>query len=193
MNRQDVEKTITEYLKPIFGFALKRCKSIHDAEDLSQEITIRAFRALLIKDDVAKYIKNTNIEAGVGSVSTSTVGSNLVGFRQINTPILAGFEQITASNAFVSLDTKPFTCNTSTTKKCHIRLAETLVRMDVYNQVLSRFINQPMLFPIQSIISKDFSGEMPNSDKAPINMTMTNALNHCNSMFIVFKKIKKYG
>ena len=52
MNRQDVEKTITEYLKPIFGFALKRCKSIHDAEDLSQEITIKAFRALLVKDDV---------------------------------------------------------------------------------------------------------------------------------------------
>lgn len=53
MNRQDVEKTITEYLKPIFGFALKRCKSIHDAEDLAQEIVIKAFRALLIKDDVA--------------------------------------------------------------------------------------------------------------------------------------------
>ena len=53
MNRPDVEKTITEYLKPIFGFALKRCKSIHDAEDLSQEIAIRAFRALLIKDDIA--------------------------------------------------------------------------------------------------------------------------------------------
>lgn len=53
MNRQDVEKTITEYLKPIFGFALKRCKSIHDAEDLSQEIAIRAFRALLVKEDIA--------------------------------------------------------------------------------------------------------------------------------------------
>jgi RNA polymerase sigma factor (sigma-70 family) len=53
VNRQDVEKTIAEYLKPIFGFALKRCKSIHDAEDLSQEIAIRAFRALLVKDDVA--------------------------------------------------------------------------------------------------------------------------------------------
>ena len=53
MNRQDVEKTITEYLKPIFGFALKRCKSIHDAEDLAQEIVTRAFHALLIKDDVA--------------------------------------------------------------------------------------------------------------------------------------------
>ncbi len=52
MNRQEVEKTITEYLKPIFGFALKRCKSIHDAEDLSQEIAARAFRALIIKEDV---------------------------------------------------------------------------------------------------------------------------------------------
>ena len=59
MNRQVVEKTITEYLKPIFSFTLKRCKSIQDAEDLSQEIATRAFRALLAKDDIAdmdKYI-----------------------------------------------------------------------------------------------------------------------------------------
>lgn len=53
MNRQDVERIITEYMRPIFGFALKRCKSIHDAEDLSQEIAVRAFRALLVRDDVA--------------------------------------------------------------------------------------------------------------------------------------------
>ena len=53
MNRQDVEKIVTEYLKPIFGFALKRCKNIHDAEDLSQEIVTNAFRALLVKDDVS--------------------------------------------------------------------------------------------------------------------------------------------
>ena len=52
MNRQDVEKIITEYLKPIFGFALKRCKNTEDAEDLSQEIVIKAYRALLIKDDI---------------------------------------------------------------------------------------------------------------------------------------------
>lgn len=52
MNRRDAEKTITEYLKPIFGFALKRCRSIQDAEDLSQEIAARAFRALLAKDDI---------------------------------------------------------------------------------------------------------------------------------------------
>ena len=52
MRRQDVEKTVTEYLKPVFGFALKRCKNACDAEDLSQEIVLKAFRALLAKDDV---------------------------------------------------------------------------------------------------------------------------------------------
>lgn len=57
MNRQDAEKTITEYLKPVFGFTLKRCKSIHDAEDLSQEIILKAFRALLKKDDIASMDK----------------------------------------------------------------------------------------------------------------------------------------
>lgn len=59
MNRTNAEKIIIEYLKPIFGFALKHCRSIHDAEDLSQEIAAKAFRALLIKDnidDVGKYI-----------------------------------------------------------------------------------------------------------------------------------------
>ncbi len=52
MKQQDAEKIITEYLNPIFGFALKRCKNTQDAEDLSQEIVLRAFRALLIKDDI---------------------------------------------------------------------------------------------------------------------------------------------
>ncbi|MBE6698177.1 MAG: RNA polymerase sigma factor [Ruminococcaceae bacterium] len=52
VRRQDAENIITEYLKPIFGFALKRCKSTQDAEDLSQEIVLKAYRALLAKDDV---------------------------------------------------------------------------------------------------------------------------------------------
>ena len=57
MNRQDAEKIITEYLKPIFGFALKRCKNAHDAEDLSQDIVLKAFRALLIKNDIGDVSK----------------------------------------------------------------------------------------------------------------------------------------
>ena len=59
MKRQAAEKIITEYLGRIFGFALKRCENPQDAEDLSQDIVLKAFRALLIKDDiddVSKFI-----------------------------------------------------------------------------------------------------------------------------------------
>ena len=52
MNKQEAEKVIAEYVKPIFGFALKRCKSQEDAEDLAQEIVLRAFKSLLIREDI---------------------------------------------------------------------------------------------------------------------------------------------
>lgn len=52
MNKQYAEKVITGYLKPIFGFALKRCKNVQDAEDLSQEIILKAYRTLITRDDI---------------------------------------------------------------------------------------------------------------------------------------------
>ncbi len=131
----------------------------------------------------ATTCKPSELTAG----TTNTTGSNLFGFRQINTPVVACIDDTTASHK-KEFQTSTFTCSTSETTKCHLRLAETVVRMDVYNQVMSRFINQPMLFPIQTIISKDFSGQMPDASGSAISMTMTNALNHCNSMFIIFKR-----
>lgn len=52
MNNLDANKIISKYIKPIFGFTLKRCKNLQDAEDLSQDIAIKIYRALLIKDDI---------------------------------------------------------------------------------------------------------------------------------------------
>ncbi len=52
MNRTDAEKRTTEYLKPVFGFALKKCRSIEDAEDLSQEIMSKVYVALIKRDDI---------------------------------------------------------------------------------------------------------------------------------------------
>ena len=115
-----------------------------------------------------------------------TNGTNKWGFKQINTNVLYAIVDTKADHTQALIE-HAFTCDTSTTSKCHIRLAETVVRMDIYNQILARFVNKPMLFPIQTIISKDFSGAMPTSAGDRISMTMTNALNHCNSMFIVFK------
>lgn len=57
MKKYDAERITNEYLKPIFGFALKQCKNIHDAEDLSQEIIIKVFRTLLKRDDIEDISK----------------------------------------------------------------------------------------------------------------------------------------
>lgn len=132
----------------------------------------------------ATYITESELAA---LANVDNKGTNLFGFRQINSESIYCIDDTTASHD-KALVTATFTASTSKTKKCHIRLAETVVRMDIYNEVQARFLNKPMLFPIQSIISKDFSGAMPTEDGKGINLTMTNALNHCNSMFIVFKK-----
>lgn len=57
MNSLYANKIVSEYLKPIFGFALKRCKNVQDAEDLSQDIALKLFRALLVKDDIRNVDK----------------------------------------------------------------------------------------------------------------------------------------
>ena len=52
VRKEEAERILEGYLKPVLGFALKRCRSSEDAEDLSQEITLKAYRALLVRDDV---------------------------------------------------------------------------------------------------------------------------------------------
>ena len=59
MKRERAEKLTTEYLKAIYGFALKRCANLQDAEDLTQEIVLKVFRSFLCRDDIEapdKYI-----------------------------------------------------------------------------------------------------------------------------------------
>ena len=52
MEQSVAEKITIEYLKPIYGFALKRCANLHDAEDLSQEISLKIYRSLLLHNDI---------------------------------------------------------------------------------------------------------------------------------------------
>ena len=154
-----------------------------------------SYKNLVVCPIISDILINENTAIGddackpseLAALTTNATGSNLFGFRQINTQVVTAYDSAASTHA-KSILTTAFECNTSETTKCHLRLAETVVRMDVYNQVMARFINQPMLFPIQTIISKDFSGSMPTSNDGPISMTMTNALNHCNSMFIIFKR-----
>lgn len=59
MNTTDAERIISEFIKPVFAFALKRCRNIGDAEDLSQDILLKVYKALLKKDDINNVPKYT--------------------------------------------------------------------------------------------------------------------------------------
>ncbi len=54
MKRSEAERLTSEYIKSIFGYAVKRCRTIQDAEDLSQEIALKIFRAFLLRDDISE-------------------------------------------------------------------------------------------------------------------------------------------
>ncbi len=53
MQRDEAEHIIAAYVKPVYGFALKRCRNLQDAQDLAQEICMKCFCALLGRDDIA--------------------------------------------------------------------------------------------------------------------------------------------
>jgi hypothetical protein len=62
-----------------------------------------------------------------------------------------------------------------------------MLKMDIYNMLQQKYIQLPMLFPIQTIQSKDFTGLLQAGANTPFDVTQTTALSYCNSMFIVFR------
>ncbi len=57
MDKTQSERLIAAHVQPIFGFALKRCRNVQDAEDVAQEIALRAFHGLLRQEDVADPVR----------------------------------------------------------------------------------------------------------------------------------------
>lgn len=52
MTKETVERIIEGQIQPIFGFCLKKCANLQDAEDLTQEISFKAFKTLRIREDI---------------------------------------------------------------------------------------------------------------------------------------------
>ena len=72
--------------------------------------------------------------------------------------------------------------------KCKIRLATYLLKMDVFNALAMKYINVPLIFPIQTVQIKDFTDEIPAGNEGQHFTTAnTLALKHCDAIFTVFK------
>ena len=66
MNKQTVDKIITEYLSKIYGFAVKKSFSYDEAEDLSSDIVQEVYNSLLRADEVV------NVEGYIWRISEHT-------------------------------------------------------------------------------------------------------------------------
>lgn len=82
MNSQQAEEVIKEYLKNLYCFTLRKTANLQDAEDLTQEITLKLYNSLL-KSDVH------NINAFVWTVAHNTLANYYRGKakRSIGIPI----------------------------------------------------------------------------------------------------------
>lgn len=50
MNKQKAEQIVTEYLKKLYGFSLGKTTNLQDAEDLTQDIALKLYNALITSD-----------------------------------------------------------------------------------------------------------------------------------------------
>ena len=80
-----------------------------------------------------------------------------------------------------------FSANDQVSDKIQIRTAQYMLQADVYDGIAQRYMTKPLVFPIQTIESKDFTTSIPAAGNH-VDSAMTVALKHCDAAFTVFKK-----
>ena len=107
------------------------------------------------------------------------------GFHNLNQPC----------NYIINIDATPtvthegvtFKCIEQTTDKVEIHTAYYMLHMDIANALAARYMNVPLIFPVQKIESKDFTTNLAAGD-SDINTALTIQLKHADGMAVVFKR-----
>ena len=107
-----------------------------------------------------------------------------------------GFHNLNQScNFIINIDATPtvthepvtFKCIEQTTDKVEIHTAYYMLHMDIANALAARYMNVPLIFPVQKIESKDFTTNLAVGD-SDINTALTIQLKHADGMAVVFKR-----
>ena len=77
-----------------------------------------------------------------------------------------------------------FKASTSKMERIHIHLAYYMVRMDIYNVLEAKYLQVPLLFPIQETQIKQFTKPIGNQTNFTVATSL--GLKHCDGMYIVF-------
>ena len=88
--------------------------------------------------------------------------------------------------------TQQFVGMIQVTKNIKIKLAQYMLRMEVFNALSLKYLNVGMLFPIHQVQIRDFTQYLPDAKDSDVpvryNTAATIGLTHCDTMFIVFRQ-----
>ena len=123
-----------------------------------------------------------------GSVARSVFNSSTYdfGFVQLNNTALNKITITSGSGGALSyaVSAQSFQCSTSKMERIHIHLAYHMVRMDIYNLLEAKYLQVPLLFPIQETQIKQFTKTL--GKQANFTVATSLGLKHCDGMYIVF-------
>ncbi len=139
-----------------------------------------------VPESWAIYNKLFNVEVAKGPTGVE------LGFKNINQPmknhiVVANLGHQT--NEAWTITEQTFKCNGTNCQadKCKIRLATYLLKMDIFNALAAKYIQIPLIFPIQTVQIKDFTNAIP-AGQGHFTTANTLSLKHCDAIFTVFKK-----
>ena len=140
-------------------------------------------------DTTLKYYNGTTANTNTFQQAIAANTSIHLGFHNINETFkfIVGAESNANTTIASSIVDFKFTANDQVSDKIQIRTAQYMLQADIYDAIAQRYMQKPLVFPIQTIESKDFTTSIGNS-ATDIDTAMTVALKHCDAAFTVFKK-----
>ena len=135
-----------------------------------------------VKDELVKDF--TDIDLGFRNINQEMKNQVKLTIKEQNEADDEKSLRITA----VAVAPQTFTCNGDGcyADKCKIRLATYLLKMDIFNALAAKYIQVPLIFPIQTVQIKDFTDVLP-AVEGHFTTANTLALKHCDAIFTVFR------
>ena len=191
LSKLEKDKPITVNLKvkiPLNSFLLLR--QLRYVLDSFGKITINitpSYKNLVVAPafDPMEYNGLTAAQKTAFDTYFKTNGHDLdFGFHNLNQPC----------NFLINIDATPtvtheavtFACNSQITDKVEIHTAYYMLQMDIANSIAARYMNVPLVFPVQKIESKDFTSNLGKD--AEFDTALTIQLKHADGVGVIFKK-----
>ena len=122
-----------------------------------------------------------------------------LGFRNIGELVFNNIQETTTTSGTPAVTTTSYSIKpqqfegiSQVTKNIKIKLAQYMLRMEVFNALSLKYLNVGMLFPIHQVQIRDFTQDLPLASKSDVpvryNTAATIGLTHCDTMFIVFRR-----